>query len=226
MTCTKNGYQFNIAPTAWGSFWTSVENGEWESYTFTIMDRFLDKEKTCLDVGAWMGPFAMYASHLCKHVYAIEPDPVAYKGLCDNLAANSLPNVTTFQEAIMNYDGVVSLGNENDYGNTITRISQTAHQFPIQCRTFKTFVRDNNVADLGFIKVDVEGAEEVIFENTVFFEEQKPVLYISLHPFWFKDEAKGRETIRKVGRMYKKCYDAYLNEVNIEDNHGIYVFTN
>ena len=226
MTITKNGLKFNIAEISWGSLWESVEKGEWEPYTFDIMERFLTKDTCCLDVGAWMGPFAMYASHLSRFCYAIEPDPVAYKGLVANIEANGLTNVQTFNEAIMNYDGVVVLGNENDYGNTITRISQTAHQFQTPCRTFQTFVRDNNIKDLGFIKVDVEGAEEVIFENLDFFQDNRPVLYISLHPFWFKDEAKGRETIRKVGRMYKKCYDAYLNEADINVNHGIYVFAN
>jgi hypothetical protein len=75
-----------------------------------------------------------------------------------------------------------------------------------------------------FLKIDVEGCEEFIFESFDFFRKYKPIVYVSLHKWWFKDETKGMKTIKEVGKLYKNCYDFYLNKIDIDDNHGGFVF--
>jgi hypothetical protein len=68
--------------------------------------------------------------------------------------------------------------------------------------------------------MDVEGSEEFILEDVKFFEKYKPTLYLSVHNFWFNDEVDGLEKIRKIGRIYKKCYDENFNEIDINKYIG------
>lgn len=38
------------------AFWDRGEQGTWEPLTCSIFDRFLDREHSCLDISAWIGP--------------------------------------------------------------------------------------------------------------------------------------------------------------------------
>jgi FkbM family methyltransferase len=230
-TIIKNGHQFlidnNSCPEAerWTSWWDALEQGVWEPETFAIMDRLLSSSMTYLDVGAWIGPTVLYASQLCERCYALEPDPIAYKQLCANIAANKIQNVVTFNEAILNYNGVVAIGNEQEFGNSITRINQPIHAIQVPCLTLESFVARQGITTPLFVKMDVEGAEELILECMEFFEKLKPILYVSLHPQFVKDADRALETVRKIGRLYKHRYDVNLNAAEIDEFRGAFVFT-
>ena len=225
MRIAIHGKEIQVADTAQVAWWVNVENGTWEPYTYDIFDRFLTPETTYFDVGAWIGPTVLYAAHTCKQCYAFEPDPRAYSDLIANVNANSFLNIQTFNEAVMDYDGKVVLGNDHNLGDSGTRLRQVTNQFWVPCHTLNTLVSNLNASSPLFIKMDVEGAEEFIFKSVDFFQEWKPTIYVSLHKTFFADEKLAMETIRKVGRLYKHCYDVYLNEVSVEDNYGGFVFT-
>jgi hypothetical protein len=48
--------EFKVSPGNNGAFWQEVAKGTWESDTFAIFDRFLGRQHSCLDIGAWIGP--------------------------------------------------------------------------------------------------------------------------------------------------------------------------
>lgn len=223
---TYNGQEFTVDETGYGRYWIHMENGIWEPWTFRIFDRFLQKDTIYIDLGAWIGMTVMYAARLCDRCYAIEPDPVAYKKLTDNIHFSGIANIKTFNEAISNYDGTLTLGNPDPaLGNSVTRIGVSANTFQVPCYTLESFVARENLTGSMFIKMDVEGAEEVILRDIEFFRKWKPMLYISTHQKWFVDEKQGMETIRKVGRLYKHCYHNDLWEMSVEQDSTAYVFT-
>ena len=43
------------------NFW-SEKYSSWETGTFKILDTYLSKDKDYLDIGAWVGPTAIYGS--------------------------------------------------------------------------------------------------------------------------------------------------------------------
>ena len=71
-------------------FWKLVGTGGWEKDTFEVLRFFLEGRPTdsYVDFGAWIGPTALYAAHYSRHVYAIEPDPMAYSALVANAEKN------------------------------------------------------------------------------------------------------------------------------------------
>jgi FkbM family methyltransferase len=222
---SKNGKEF-VVGDQWLDWWPLVGSGEWEPYTFNILDKFLSPSVTYLDIGAWIGPTVLYASTICQQCYALEPDPVAYEQLNNNILSNSINNIRVFNEAILDYDGNVMLGSEN-LGNSMTRVSHRGSMFSAPCRTLESFISAHNITAPLFIKMDVEGAEELILKSP-FFAQFKPTLYVSLHPFWFQNSPAAWETIRQVGQLYEHRYDVYLNEIPlpISDQHLGLVFTN
>src|SRR3712207_221008 len=70
------------------TFWDRVEAGRWEPETLAAIDRLVDHRTTFLDLGAWVGPTALYAAGIARRVVAAEADPAALDQLRRNLAAN------------------------------------------------------------------------------------------------------------------------------------------
>ncbi len=60
------------------NFWLE-KYSSWEPGTFKVLDQYLSKDKDYLDIGAWVGPTAIYGSFISRKVVAVEPDPVAHK---------------------------------------------------------------------------------------------------------------------------------------------------
>src|SRR5262245_51934695 len=61
----------------WDNFWKLYKSGVWEPGTKAFMKRFLKPGDLFVDIGAWIGPTALWAVECGAHVIAIEPDPVA-----------------------------------------------------------------------------------------------------------------------------------------------------
>ena len=92
---TKLGeYRFRCDPYH-ARFWWRAGAGRWEPETFEILARYATSEDVFYDVGAWIGPTAIYAGRACRRVYTFEPDPVAYHYLLWNIHLNALSNITS-----------------------------------------------------------------------------------------------------------------------------------
>lgn len=207
----KNSFNVMNHPS-W--FWDNVENNTWEPDTYRFIDRFITKDMVCMDIGAWIGPIALYLNTKCKKTYAIEPDPVAYEQLLFHLRLNPIGNFITVMCAIGNVCEEIVLGNPVDLGDSMTRRYQTKNNFTVMCHTLLDFYMRIGMTQIDFIKIDVEGMEEDIVEDLKFFKRFKPILYISLHPFWFKDKEKGMEKIEKLTGMYAYMYNEKLEQLH------------
>jgi FkbM family methyltransferase len=68
-----------------------------------LLNRLVLPGMTFVDIGAYVGYFTVLASRLVGangHVYAFEPDALAFEYLTKNLAANKATNVTAFRKAV------------------------------------------------------------------------------------------------------------------------------
>src|SRR6267143_3643123 len=81
----KNGRHFVVNPEKDYFFWRDLQKGKWEPSTFTIFDKFLNKQHSYIDIGAWWGPTVLYGCQLARHCYAVEPDPIAFQELKNNV---------------------------------------------------------------------------------------------------------------------------------------------
>ncbi|HRE42979.1 MAG TPA: FkbM family methyltransferase [Terricaulis sp.] len=192
VSLSGRAYTVAAARASSAAFWAAAANGRWEDETFRFLDAVTAEPGAVLvDVGAWIGPVALYASPKVAKVIALEPDPVAHGELTANVAANA-PNVEVWNAAIDNAPGELTLYVGDGLGNSET--SSIGQGEAIKVKTV-TFDQLSEAAGDGraILKVDIEGHEYRVMEALVgFAKARRAPVHLSLHPrsFW-KDIRKS-----------------------------------
>jgi len=189
VTFRDRSFQVEVTDKLW--FWEELESGKWESDTFDVFDRFLDKGTVFLDIGGWIGSTFLYASQLVKKSIVFEPDEVAFKELTANLTQNnSAPwhaHTEAIQAAIAPESGSVSIGFRHEIGDSMSSVllGNSEGSTQVQSVNLSDFIAERRLSDEKlFIKMDVEGFEYEILpalSETVQSLEKASFL-ISLHP--------------------------------------------
>ncbi len=224
-TVNIHGSKFSVCDEP-SDYWNWIEQGHYRD-DFSTLEKFASQQVTCIDAGAWVGAHTLFASRVFKHVYAIEPDPVALEILKRNLEANHLGNVTLFEGALSGHVGEIQIGGTL-LGCSCTRTSCEMNAVKVPCTTLREFAKD--IPDPLFIKMDVEGEEAKILTDTAFFAERKPDLMLSTHlEWWMETGSDGRpeyEVINKVARLYRRSVHINGADVDLRSNYGDVVFSN
>ena len=138
--------------------------------------------KHIIDVGAFIGDSAIIFSKLTsKNVHCFEPMSENYNLLERTISLNGLSNVISIKSAVGNINGKQSFAFiGSGLGSRLaTHPDETTEEVPVV--TLDSYVQENNL-EVGLIKVDVEGAEQMFLEGareTIF--SQKPMLIISIY---------------------------------------------
>lgn len=216
MVYSRDGKNYTVVPGhEW--FWELFAEGRWEPSTFKIFDKFLNKDKVFVDIGAWIGPTVLYAAPKSKQVFCFEPDPIAFRSLAQNLALNSAKNVVPYPVAVASKWGGINFGAKIVLGDSMSSVlwaKKGGDQVP--AISFEAVVMDLAPS---FIKIDIEGGEKTIFDNAILaLTECKPTLHLSLHTPWFKDDLEGyKKSIIESLEMYPYVYDENLNPIVLKD---------
>lgn len=146
-----------------------------------LLPQLVDGRRTAIDVGANKGTYAWPLSQLCSHVYAYEPNP-AMRWILRKL----MPfNVTIRDRAIgdrCGHDILRVPRKSGRYSNNVSTLRQSHLDndcLAISVRT--TTLDEENVRNVGFIKIDVEGLElEVIRGAARLIARDRPVLLVEI----------------------------------------------
>lgn len=205
------GYEFEVAGHEW--FWPGVDR--WEPETFDIIQRFADPEKILLDCGAWNGVISMPASKMYKFVYAFEPDEEAFTILKGNIALNDYLPIITSPYGLSDREGLETLyGNQGNSMSSIT--SENGKGKRIQTCKLSHFVKIYD-GQIGLIKIDIEGAEELVIPEVInSLKKNTPPLYISFHPFWFRNPKSVNHIADILFEVYQ-CLTPYMESLSKDD---------
>lgn len=199
---TRNGHTYRVddIQTSQGyDFWTVFENRTWEPELDDVLNRFLHPGGSLLDIGAWIGPITLMAAPRCRHVYAVEPDPVAIQQLRSNLDLSNVTNVTVHEGAIGSTDNGLTVGPvaHGFLGDSMTTIWTNAPDaITVRSSTLETMIRTNAISDVCLVKIDVEGAEQEFLPQAAPTLQKLgvPVL-LSLHTMLAPNPGLYRQTI-------------------------------
>lgn len=129
-----------------------------------------------VDAGANCGLTAWYFKDVAKMIYAIEPSKIHYEALVKN--TKDLTNVKTFNMALSCQNAKETLYShdggevpESFWGNG--KIEEVVETIALD-----TFMENNNIDHIDLLKIDIEGAEFVIFPSNSFRRAAKKVDYI------------------------------------------------
>jgi len=209
---------FEVSSGAHDGFWQDVTSGAWESDTYAIFDRFLDGQHSYIDIGTWIGPTLLYGCQTAKMAYGLEPDPIAYAELQQNIALNAqlTPKVRVLNACIAPQTGEVALGSRGAGGDSTSSLlfAKKKTHWTVKAYSFADFIRQNEVADCNFIKMDIEGGEYQILPTMIdYLKRHRPTLHLSLHPSYLKMNPLGwlGRIIARVRGTLKilRCVDFY-----------------
>ena len=145
------------------SFWEKVERGLWEPETLALIDRQVAPGTTFLDLGAWVGPTALYAAARGARVLALEADPVALAQLHRNLAVNPAlaQRIEVLARAVHAADGQVRFGARRKPGDSMSSVlvAPGAATWLADTITPRALAARLGAGEQLFVKMDIEGGE-------------------------------------------------------------------
>lgn len=208
---------------AFKSHYQNVQKGVWEPDTFHVFDTFLDENHTYFDIGAWIGVTSLYGAGLAKHCYAFEPDPIACKHFQSNLLLNPKlqAKITLSRCAISDKNGEDVLGSvTSDVGgdsNSSLLFKNGRINWTVPTTTLESYIKENNLNDFNFIKMDIEGAESIVLPAmSSFLSEYKPTLFIAIHPvFYGANFLKTAKALIEVLKNYKHIFISHGEELEL-----------
>ena len=222
ITVTKNNFIFNVVdddlfhrPSGfdyWEKFYSDSEPSVFRAY-----DKYLNKDKDFLDIGAWIGPNTLYAAKLSRKVVAIEPDPVAFSFLKKNVEANKFKNVILLEKAFSS-SKQLSIDPSVELGDSMTRVLDSVN---IGKETVEGVDMEEllSLGDYSLIKIDIEGYESIAIPS---FEESlikaRIPMVLSLHTAFNPNKEEGhRSLVASLSKIYTHAFDDSDNCIDIKD---------
>lgn len=147
-----------------------------------ILQQHLPADGVFFDVGANIGAYALFAAGITgprAQILAVEPQPDVFDKLVYNIAQNPYGTIKAFDCAVADKAGEVTLfidpRNRGESSVKIVGTNQGA-EIRVQAVTLLGLCRSEGIGHIDAIKLDVEGAEDLILEP---FLREAPR---SLHP--------------------------------------------
>jgi FkbM family methyltransferase len=132
-----------------------------ESYRFHSNN----KNPVILDCGANIGMATLYFKWLYPdaQITAFEPDPTTFKTLSENVSANHLDNVITYNIALGGEDTEINFHVAEAGSLMMSAVQNRSHgtTFRVPCKRLSTFI----TREIDLVKLDIEGMEGPVLDE-------------------------------------------------------------
>lgn len=156
-----------------------------------FMNEFSEKDmkyfgnKDIIDAGAYIGDSSLAFTKLTSaNVHAFEPFEESFNKMLENIKLNNVDNIVPVKSSLsdMNGEEKIYLSGDNVQGITTNEsFRKYDKSFTIKTMTIDNYVQENDL-NVGFIKVDVEGAEQRLLKGAIeTIKSQKPLLILSIY---------------------------------------------
>lgn len=128
-----------------------------------LLRYLVDPAKTSVDAGANKGVYTYYLAKLCRHVYAYEPNPKIFGLLRRSVRGANVSLRQTALSDVTGRDMLIVPRRKAGYSNQLATLRKDkfggeVREVPVETRRLD----DDDVGDVGFIKIDVEGLERQV----------------------------------------------------------------
>jgi FkbM family methyltransferase len=148
-------------------------SGKFEDKEMSWVRQTLKPGNIVFDIGANGGIYTVAAAKAVGssgHVYAFEPGRRELELLRNNIIKNNLSNVTVVERAVsdktssadfvVSQDGAMNSLAENSHAH-----QKVIYHIEVKTISLNEFVDEYNVSKVDFVKIDVEGAEHLVFRG-------------------------------------------------------------
>jgi len=180
---------------------------------------------TVVDVGANLGWFTCIAASQntkCQ-VYGFELDGSNYQILHDNIELNQLTNAMVENVAVTNYDGEL-IYSKSDIGEA-SAVHRLGREEKVSCKAnaikLDTFFANKPQPEV--IKIDVEGAEQLVLEGMTNILRGKTlkVILIEIHPKWLSELGGSVAEVCKLLRKAEFSLFSFEHRSQMESESSI-----
>ena len=162
----KNGIVFKIRSKTNDRV---IFNQIWLTKTYIPRGFEIKENDVILDVGAHIGLFSILAGALAKKgkVYSFEPSLDNFNLLKENVEINKARNIELINKAVAGNSGMrgFALSPDDPAGHAIPYDETDRKKINVPTVSLDDFIRENNIKEIDFLKMDCEGAEYEIFFN-------------------------------------------------------------
>jgi FkbM family methyltransferase len=173
-----------------------------------LLRALVDPARDAIDVGANKGVYTYFLSRLAKQVYAYEANPRFIPILESVVAGNVQIIHAAASDTTGNGNLVIPINNKGESNNAAS-LEPGKYGGDIKSVAVSTRRLDEEgYADIGFIKIDVEGHEEsVIRGSRGLLESQRPVLLVEI------EESHRNADIRQTFALVEESgYQGFMVE--------------
>ncbi|MCD6011920.1 MAG: FkbM family methyltransferase [Flavipsychrobacter sp.] len=191
--------------------WKIFFFGEYEEGTNSILSKYIKPNDVVIEAGANIGSETLLIARMLKQgrVYAFEPNPYTFDRLKINASINELENISTYDYALGESDTTIQFniypknfcnsGMSSKYMET-----SNTRKIDVTQKKLDTFLKENNINKVDFIKMDIQGAEmDMIAGATETIARHKPTIFTeACEPY--NDTKVLYQTLKAAG------YNVYL----------------
>jgi FkbM family methyltransferase len=184
----------------------------------------LEDHSIVLDIGANIGAFSVRLARYAKiqgltdfHIYAFEPNPVAFRSYEKNLSMNQdlMPLVTVYNSGLGSKEGKFSFAfDASNSGAGRVRVDKPG-QMEVSIQRLDDFIDTLKPARIGFVKLIVEGFEpEVIKGGWNTLMRFRPPIFMEVTRTWWNEYGNDvDEVIRKLTTLGYTFRIEHYNEM-------------
>lgn len=144
-----------------------------------FLANYITEDMCFVDIGANVGAYTLFVGALAgarARILAIEPNPLIFERLTYNIRQNPFATVKALDCAVADRNGEITLFlAQGNHGETSVRISDAGEAIKVPAKTLKDILSSEAYPRVDALKIDVEGAEDVVLEP--FFREAPPALW-------------------------------------------------
>lgn len=223
-------FLLNISDYMQWHIWANINDLSWE----LALKNFIPGA-SIIDIGTNVGAFTLKtAANLSKksipfNLIGFEPNPYVYNQLLSNIEINKSlkPYIKPISKGISNQQEELNFEyNENNSGGgkfIINPQKKSSNSEKIEVIPLDEFVKENDIKNISFIKIDVEGFEPFVVEGALkTIQTHLPNMYIEITPDWWKKNGYTTEEIlrifEKLGYSFYPAYEEKLDKKESLEN--------
>ncbi len=160
-----------------------------EPYTVEIFKRFCEEDSQIIDIGANIGLTTIALSDICSRgkIAAIEPIPITFEYLKENIKNSRLNNITLHNFGLGNKEETVLMQGCNNFlagAFVANRYQADKKHFTVTVplHTLDNYFNSLSLNRVDFIKLDIEGYELFALEGAYqTLKKYKPIVYLEMN---------------------------------------------
>lgn len=198
--------------------------GQFERDSNLVFERYVKENMVVVDIGANIGVHALKLASLVGRngiVYAVEPTQWALNKLERNCALN--PNINNIKPFRIALSDKTHLAKTYEFKSQWSLDKQEhIESGVIDYMTFDDFISVNNISDIDFIKLDVDGYETKILKGgRDYLKMNRPVILVEMSDYWQK---KVGDSLAELTSTLDACGYEYIDAITFKKIEDIRVY--